>query len=94
MNLMLNKIDTDLRRKVNEKTKEGKVHSKSSVNISKDEEKNQDKTFEYYIENEKSKKEKSNMKELNSSDKGIEVKVEITITAKNATMGTFLDVKK
>lgn len=36
MEYRLNKIDTDLRQKINDATKEGKVHSKKDIKIYKD----------------------------------------------------------
>ena len=39
MNLFLNKIDTDIRREVYEKTKDNKVHRKAKIKIYKDSEK-------------------------------------------------------
>lgn len=39
MNFGLNKIDTDIRRKIYESTKDGKVHAKEKIHIYKDSEK-------------------------------------------------------
>ncbi|WP_270562921.1 hypothetical protein [Clostridium beijerinckii] len=43
MEFQLNKIDTDIRKKIQEETKEDKVHSGKNINVKKDlkEEKNQ-----------------------------------------------------
>lgn len=47
MEYKLNKIDTELRQKINEEAKEGKIHSKTAlnINISKDRQ-NKNKYFE------------------------------------------------
>ena len=49
MNFLLNKIDTDIRRKLYEKTKDGKVHRKSTISINKDSEKQKKKFFKEYV---------------------------------------------
>jgi hypothetical protein len=38
MEYRINKIDTDLRQKINEERSEGKVHNKKGININKDRE--------------------------------------------------------
>jgi hypothetical protein len=38
MEYRINKIDTDLRRKINEERSEDKIHNKKGINISKDKE--------------------------------------------------------
>jgi len=43
MEFRLNKIDTDLRRKVNEAINEGKVHPKKEIQINKDKEQEESK---------------------------------------------------
>ena len=37
MNPILNKIDNDIRRKINEKTRDGKVHRKQKIEVNKNE---------------------------------------------------------
>lgn len=93
MNFLLNKIDTDLRRKVYEKTRDGKIHRKAELIIYKDSEKNQKKTFEDYI-----KKEDKDEKIMVEATKNIESNIKINAekeTDKNiSTYGSFLDIKK
>ena len=99
MNFLLNKIDTDLRRKVYEKTRDGKIHRKAQIAIYKDSEKNQKKTFEDYIK-EDSKKDKDTDagKIIIEATKDVEPEIEIKAekeTDKNISpYGSFLDVKK
>lgn len=50
MNLLLNKIDTDIRRKLYEGTKNGKVHAKDKICIYKDSEKERKNNFKRCLE--------------------------------------------
>ena len=97
MNFLLNKIDTDLRRKVFERTRDGKVHRKAQIYIYKDSEKNQKKTFEDYIK-EDLKKERDTGKIIIEATKDVEPEIRIKAekeTDKNiSAYGSFLDVKK
>ncbi|MBS5951027.1 MAG: hypothetical protein KIC47_12030 [Clostridium sp.] len=96
MNFLLNKIDTDIRRKLYEKTKDGKVHRKSTISINKDSEKQKKKFFKEYVKEEAMKKGKgkitidvSKVKEPTISLKA-EKEEDINLLGR----GTFLDVKK
>lgn len=96
MNFLLNKIDTDIRRKIYEKTKDGKVHRKSTISINKDSEKQKKKFFQEYVKEEDMKKGKgkitidvSKVKEPTISLKA-EKEEDINLLGR----GTFLDVKK
>lgn len=96
MNFLLNKIDTDIRRKLYEKTKDGKVHRKSTISINKDSEKQKKKFFKEYVKEEAMKKSKgkitidvSKVKEPTISLKA-EKEEDINLLGR----GTFLDVKK
>lgn len=51
MNFFLNKIDNDIRRKIYEKTRNGKVHRKENIKIYKDSEKNKEKNLNKDIDN-------------------------------------------
>lgn len=97
MNFLLNKIDTDLRRKVYEKTRDGKINRKAQIAIYKDSEKNQKKTFEDYIK-EDSKKDKDTGKIIIEATKDAEPEIEIKAekeTDENiSAYGSFLDEKK
>lgn len=96
MNFLLNKIDTDLRRKIYEKTKDGKVHRKSSIKINKDSEKQKKKFFDEYV-----KEERENIKHNKITVDATKIeKPTISLNGEkeenlNAIgYGTFLDVKK
>ena len=94
MNFGLNKIDTDIRRKLQEETKDGIIHRKSEVVIQTDEEKNKDRTFEKIMFNEKFDRRKKK-KEIDKKEaKEIKVKVKISLESKGDFRGSFLDVIK
>ncbi|MBU3135995.1 hypothetical protein KPL39_06910 [Clostridium gasigenes] len=93
MNFLLNKIDTDLRRKVYEKTRDGKIHRKSKIAIYKDSEKNRKKTFEDYIKEDLN-KEKIIIEATKDIKPDIEIKAEKKADKNISSQGSFLDVKK
>jgi hypothetical protein len=90
MEFRLNKIDTDIRRKIDDKTKDGKVHSKLGLKIEND--------------NYKEKKENQNKskKKLEKTFKEEVEKATITIDALKSKeykvdencLGVFIDTKK
>ena len=92
MNFLLNKIDTDLRRKVYEETRDGKVHSKCDIEIYKDAEKSRDKTFDKCLKEAKKQKKKSEGTKKIGEE--IQVKGEIELTPSSDMRGNFLDTKK
>ena len=96
MNLLLNKIDTDLRRKLLERTRNGKIHRKSQIYIYKDSEKNKKRTFEDYIKEEK--KDIDNGKIIIEATKDVEPKIKIKAEKESdkrtSGYGSFVDVKK
>ena len=96
MNFLLNKIDNDIRRKIYEKTKDGKVHRKSEIIITKDSEKQKGKSFSEYVkeESEKTDKEKITVDATKIEDKTISLKGEKEENIDTLDCGTFLDVKK
>ena len=96
MNFLLNKIDNDIRKKVYEKTKDGKVHRKSDIIINKDSEKQKKKFFREYVEEEKRKpKEKKIVISATKSEKPhISLHGEKEENLNAMGYGTFLDVKK
>ena len=53
MNFFLNKIDNDIRRKIYEKTRNGKVHRKENIKIYKDSQKNKEKNLNKDIDDNK-----------------------------------------
>lgn len=96
MNFLLNKIDTDIRRKLYEKTKDGKVHRKSTISINKDSEKQKKKFFKEYVKEEAMKKDKGKIT-INVSkvkEPTISLKAEKEEDINLLGRGTFLDVKK
>lgn len=92
MNFLLNKIDTDIRRKVYDKTKDGKVHKKEKINIYKDSDKNKERNFKDLIE------EKQGKKIIVNAVKEQEVDIEIRAEKDSDTIkslnGTFIDIRK
>lgn len=93
MEFKLNKIDTDLRQKVHDLTKEGKVHSKNSIKIQSDKhhEDGKSKSFrEFYKEQEK------NIKKIKvTASKNEKLDVEAQLNDEEASpKGIFLDVRK
>ncbi|MBU3109065.1 hypothetical protein [Clostridium gasigenes] len=93
MNLLLNKIDTDLRRKVYEKTRDGKIHRKAEIAIYKDSEKDQKKTFEDYIKKDTN-KEKIIIEATKNIKPDIKIEAEKQEDKNISVYGSFLDVKK
>ena len=94
MNFGLNKIDTDLRRKVNEKTKDGKVHRTSAVSIKTEREKNKDKTFQRYMENEEKLEKNNKRKKESIVNETFEATGELNIALKEGIAGAFLDIRR
>ena len=96
MNLYLNKIDTDIKREVYEKTKDHKVHRKAKIKIYKDSEKNKGKSFNEYINQEKDKLKKGKNKIIikASKEKEGEIILEAEKDLKSIEYGTFIDIKK
>ena len=95
MNFLLNKIDTDFRKKIYEQTKDGKVHRKSNILINKDSEKQRKKFFNDYVNDEKGKKiKKITIKATKSEETTISINAEKDENLNTTSYGTFLDVKK
>lgn len=91
MNFLLNKIDTDIRRKVYDKTKDGKVHKKEKINIYKDSDKNKKRNFDELVKEQKKKIIVNGVKDYTSD---MEVKAERNQELKDLGNGIFIDVKK
>lgn len=93
MEYRLNKIDTDLRQKINDAAKEGKVHGAKGIAISKDKPKEQkQKGKETY----KSQSYDKNKKLLVDATKAENIEVEAykeDKDIKNASLGAFIDTK-
>lgn len=95
MEYKLNKIDTELRQRVNEITKEGKVHSKQNILISKDKkEQNKKNSRDFKSElikyDAKGKKLTVNAYKTQSSD----VEAFRDEDEEDVSKGIFLDVRK
>lgn len=93
MEYKLNKIDSELRERVNEITKEGKVHSKQNILISKDKKEQKKKNSrdfksELIKYDAKGKKLTVNAYKTQSSD------VEAFRDEEDVSKGIFLDVRK
>ena len=93
MEYKLNKIDTDLRIKVNEMSKSGVVHTKKDITVNKDKNKNEDKN-----------KEQKEFKLSNYNNKKIVVEAEMKNEVEvegfyeekelEPTLGRFLDSRE
>ena len=95
MNPILNKIDNDIRRKIQEKTRDGKVHRKQKIEVNKDGEKEK-KNFEQYMKEEKSSENKKIVVDAVKLEEGkISLNGEKEEPINNlGNFGSFLDVKK
>lgn len=93
MNFLLNKIDTDLRRKIYEKTADGKVHRKVEIEIYKDSEKNKGKLSEESSSNKKKKDYKIVVQATKIIEDDITVEAEINDN-KHLSNGQILDIRK
>lgn len=92
MNPLLNKIDNDIRRKIYEKIRDGKVHKKAEVEVYKDSEKNKGKNLQKDTEEDKSNK--IIIEAIKIENKAIVLKAEKEEDINKITIGTFIDVKK
>lgn len=97
MEFKLNKIDTDLRRKVNDMTKDGKVHSKNGllINKNKSADESEKKNFSefYKEEQEKDHKIKVTVEAIKTDTAEIKAEKETDEMILH-TRGTFLDTRK
>ncbi|MBU3202949.1 hypothetical protein [Clostridium algidicarnis] len=104
MEFRLNKVDNDLRDRINAETREGKVHSKRTLLINKEENESGRRNGRW--SNKKDSKEKFNLSKYAKNHKDISInaiktedlEVEATIEHKNTTKetykGRFLDIRK
>jgi hypothetical protein len=92
MEYRLNKIDTDLRQKINDAAKEGLVHSTKSIVVNKDKKHEKKKYNDYKLENHDKNKKllvdavKADNLEINAFKEKIE--------SEEKSKGNYLDVKK
>jgi len=98
MEYRLNKIDTDLRRKINEAASESKIHPKKEIQVNKDkEEKNGRQQAEEYKEEYKHGKQNKNRKIIINAEKICNVNIDGFIGDEKELKikkGIFLDIKK
>lgn len=99
MEFRLNKIDLELRDKIKEQTKEGKVHSKQNITINKQDRDNNSKDRAFYEQLKKQKKNKNKNIKIKAIKyvKGENLNIEATkeeIEGKATIVGTIIDTKK
>ncbi|EJP6470968.1 hypothetical protein FDG09_08305 [Clostridium sporogenes] len=99
MEFRLNKIDLELRDKIKEQTKEGKVHSKQNITINKQDRNNNSKDRGFYEQLKKQRKNNNKnikikaVKYVNGENLNIEATKE-EIEGKTTIVGTIIDTKK
>lgn len=92
MEFRLNKIDTDLRQKVNDATKSGIIHSKRSLQVNKDKKERNFKETYYKLQ-----KYNKNKKLVVDAEKIDNIEIDgfkENIEDDDNTQGIFLDVKR
>ncbi|KEI96036.1 hypothetical protein G4W71_07670 [Clostridium botulinum] len=99
MEFRLNKIDLEIRDKIKEQTKEGKVHSKQNITINKQDRDNNSKNRGFYEQLKKQQKNKNKNIRIKAVKyvKGENLDIEATkeeIEGKDSIVGTILDTKK
>jgi uncharacterized protein (DUF2344 family) len=88
MEYRLNKIDTDLRQRINDATKEGKVHSKKEIVINKDTKKQKGYSLKRY-----NRKKKLIVGAVKPENIEVEAFKE-GMKEKDLPKGTYIDIKK
>ncbi|HDK7155698.1 TPA: hypothetical protein PTV43_000809 [Clostridium botulinum] len=99
MEFRLNKIDLEVRDKIKEQTKEGKVHSKQNITINKQDRDNNSRDRAFYEQLKKQKKNKNKNIKVKAIKyvKGENLDIEATkeeIEGKTNIVGTIIDTKK
>ncbi|MGO5065117.1 hypothetical protein [Clostridium sp. LCP25S3_F8] len=99
MEFRLNKIDLELRDKIKEQTKEGKVHSKQNITINKQDRNNNSKDRGFYEQLKKQRKNNNKNIKIKAVKyvKGENLNIEVTkeeIEGKTTIVGTIIDTKK
>lgn len=97
MEFKLNKIDTDIRKKMQEETKDDKVHSSESISVKKDlkDEKNEFYNEEQNLTKEESEKRYITIDGIRYSNKNINIKAEkVEKVNESNSKGRILDTKK
>lgn len=97
MEFRLNKIDLEVRDKIKEQTKEGKVHSKQNITINKQDRDNNSKDRGFYEQLKKQNKNKNIKVKAVKYVKGENLDIEATkeeMEGKATIVGTIIDTKK
>ncbi|AVQ44420.1 TPA: hypothetical protein ACX96Z_000782 [Clostridium sporogenes] len=99
MEFRLNKIDLEVRDKIKEQTKEGKVHSKQNITINKQEKDNnpRDRSFYEQLKKQRKNKQKNIKVKAVKYIKGENLDIEATkeeLEGKATIVGTIIDTKK
>jgi len=98
MEYRLNKIDTDLRRKINEAASESKIHPKKEIQINKDkEQKSGQQQAQEYKKEYKDEKQNKIKKIIIDAEKTLNVNIDGFISDEKDSKlkkGMFLDTKK
>jgi uncharacterized protein YcbK (DUF882 family) len=92
MEYRLNKIDTDLRQKINDDTREGLVHGTKNITINKDKQKEEKKNRNYKLEH-YDKNKKLMIDAIQTENVEIDAFKE-KVEAEEGSKGVYLDVKK
>lgn len=93
MEFKLNKIDTDIRQRINDATKEGKVHGKEDIHVNKD--KNQNNKPKFQLPKQGTRKKASDI--IVQASKEEEKELKVSAENENDAMkplGRFIDVRK
>ncbi|OFI06505.1 hypothetical protein CLOACE_10050 [Clostridium acetireducens DSM 10703] len=95
MEFKLNKIDTEIRQRIQDVSKDGKIHRKAKIKIDKDNQKNKNSSGEKFSD--LLEKNKSKQKIVVTAVKTETVKVDAFIEKdekKDVKSGTFIDTKR
>ncbi|GAA0746539.1 hypothetical protein [Clostridium oceanicum] len=97
MDFRLNKIEPEVKQRINEKTKEGKIHSKGKIVIDNDK-KHKNKERHQKKKEAEEKFDLSKHLKKDNKEKNIIIKAEVdrnkSINSKDRSRGVFLDTKK
>ncbi|NFD29466.1 hypothetical protein EXN57_03700 [Clostridium botulinum] len=99
MEFRLNKIDLEVRDRIKEQTKEGKIHSKQNITINKQDRDNNSKDRGFYEQLKKQKKNNNKNIKVKAVKyvKGKNLDIEATkeeVEGKAIIVGTIIDTKK
>lgn len=95
MEFKINKIDMEVRDRINAKTSEGKVHSKDLIKINRDskhKDESNNEEFKDVLSKRKNENKKIVVQAVKNEDLEIEASKEVTETEER--LGKFLDVRK